>query len=93
MQSIHLFNLSINLAVRQPFQTGNCRSIRQNMWKVTRNITRNKSRSAPIICEAVLPDEMNRFCAPFDLLNKESFVKSTPPPEDLLVSTEDVRQS
>ncbi len=49
---------------------------------------------APIMCEATLPYEMNTFYARFDLLNKESAVKSTLPPEDwpLSVSTVDVRR-
>ena len=34
------------------------------------------------MCEATLPDELNTFYAHFDLLNKESAVKFTPPPED-----------
>ncbi|TNN75596.1 hypothetical protein EYF80_014146 [Liparis tanakae] len=32
--------------------------------------------------EAMFPDELNTFSAHFDLLNKESAVKSAPPPED-----------
>ncbi len=46
------------------------------------------------MCEATLPDELNTFYAHFDLLNSESAVKSTPPPEDrpLSVSTADVRK-
>ncbi len=44
--------------------------------------------------ESMLPDEFNTSCACFDLLNKESAVKSTPPPHDLSlsVSTVDVRR-
>ena len=34
------------------------------------------------MCEATLQDELNRFYASFDLLNKDSAVKSTLPPED-----------
>ncbi len=45
--------------------------------------------------EATLPDELNTFYARFDLLNKESAVKSTLPPDDwpLSVSTVDVRRT
>ncbi len=46
------------------------------------------------MCEAMLPDELNTFYARFDLLNKESSVKSTLPSEDqpLSVSTADVKR-
>ena len=46
------------------------------------------------MCEATLPDELNTFYACFDVLNKESDVKSTLPPEDLSssVSTADARR-
>ncbi len=46
------------------------------------------------MCEATLPDELNTFYAHFDLLNKESAVFSTLPPEDQprSVSTADVRR-
>ncbi len=67
----------------------------KDMWQAIRNITGYKSRSAPIMCEATLPDELNTFYARFDHLNKESAVKSTLPPEDLplSVSTADVRRT
>ncbi len=47
-----------------------------------------------IICEVTLPGELNTFYAHSDLLDKESAVKSTPPPDDrpLSVSTADVRR-
>ncbi len=50
---------------------------------------------APIMCETMLPDELNTFYVRFDLLNKESALKSTPPPDDrpLSVSTADVRRT
>ena len=54
----------------------------KDMWEVVHNVMGYKSRSAPIMCEATLPDELNTFYAHFDLLNKESAVKFTPPPED-----------
>eukprot|EP00064_Thunnus_orientalis_P020697 superscaffoldBa00005836_g20842 len=60
----------------------------KDMWQVIQNITGYKSRSAPIMCEAKSPDELNSFYARFDILNKESAVKSTPPPEDLPLSEE-----
>ena len=46
------------------------------------------------MCAATLPDELNSFYAHFDILNKESAVTSTPPPEELplSVSTADVRR-
>ncbi len=64
------------------------------MWKEIENITGYKSRNTPIICEITLPDELSTFYARFDLLNKESAVKSAPPPDDqpLLVSTANVRR-
>ncbi len=34
------------------------------------------------MCEATLPFELKTFYAHFDLLNKESAVKSTPPPDE-----------
>eukprot|EP00064_Thunnus_orientalis_P025544 superscaffoldBa00013164_g25932 len=56
----------------------------EDMWQAIQNITGYKSRSAHIMCEAMSPDELNSFRARFfDILNKESAVKSTPPPEDL----------
>eukprot|EP00064_Thunnus_orientalis_P001656 superscaffoldBa00000114_g1659 len=66
----------------------------KDTWQAIKNITGYKSSSAPIMCEATLPDELNSFYAHFDILNKESGVKSTPPPEDLTltVSTVDVRR-
>ncbi len=44
--------------------------------------------------KATLPGELNTFYACFDVLNKKSTVKSTPPPEGrpLSVSTVDVRK-
>ncbi len=64
----------------------------KDMWQVVKSVTGYKSRSAPIMCEATLPDKLNTFYANFDLLNSESAVKSTPPPEDrpLSVSTAEV---
>ncbi len=43
------------------------------------------------MCEATLSDELNTFYARLDLLNKESAIKSTLPPDDqtLSVSTAD----
>ena len=38
------------------------------------------------MCEATLQDELNTFHAHFDLLNKDSAVKSTLPPKDQLLS-------
>ncbi len=48
-----------------------------------------------LMYEATLPDELNTFYARFDLHDKESAVKSTPPPDDrpLSVSTADVRKT
>lgn len=34
------------------------------------------------MCEAMLSDDLKTFHVCFDPLNKESAVKSTPPPED-----------
>ncbi len=47
------------------------------------------------MCEVTLPDELNTFYACFDLLNKESAVKSTPSPADqsLSVSLTSVRRT
>lgn len=38
------------------------------------------------MCKAALPDERNTFSACFEILNKESDVKSTMPPENLPLS-------
>ncbi len=67
----------------------------KDMGQAIQTITGYKSRSAPIICEATLPDELNTFYASFDFLNKESAAKSTPRPDDqpLSVSTADVRRT
>ncbi len=67
----------------------------KDMWKVIQTITGYRSRSAPIMCEATLPGVLNTFYARFDLLKKESAVKSTPPPEDRPrpVSRADVRRT
>ncbi len=47
------------------------------------------------MCEVTLPDELNTFFPCFDLLNKESAVKSTLPPKDqpLSVSTVNVSEA
>lgn len=42
-----------------------------------------KSRNNPVMCEAMLPHELNTFYASFDRLNKESAVKPSPPSEDM----------
>ncbi len=66
----------------------------KDMWQAIQNITGHKSRSACIICEATLREELNTIYAHFDLLNKESAVKSSPPPDataTLSVSTAVVR--
>lgn len=44
-----------------------------------KNVMGYRSTSARIICEATLPDELDRFYALFDILNKMSAVKSTLP--------------
>ena len=61
------------------------------MWQVIQNVTGYKSRSAPILYEATLQDEMITFYARFDLLYKDSAVKSSLPPENrpLSVTTAD----
>lgn len=40
-------------------------------------ITGYKSRSTPIICEVMSPEELNTLYANFDVFNKESVVKKT----------------
>lgn len=57
--------------------------------------SRNEAlRSGPIMCEAMWPDDLNRFYAHFTLLNKDSVVKSTLQSVDrpLSVTTTDVRK-
>ena len=48
----------------------------KDMWQAIQNIIGYKCRSVPIKCEATLPNKLNSFCARFDILNKESAVKS-----------------
>ena len=45
------------------------------------NVTGYKSRSAPILCLATLPDELNTCYAHFELFTKDYVVKFTPPSE------------
>lgn len=56
------------------------------------NITGYKSGSALVMCKGTLADKLNKFYTLFDLLNKESAIKTTLPLEEwpLSVSTEDV---
>lgn len=58
-------------------------------------ITGYQSSSAAIICDTTLPDELSKFDARFDHLNKDSDLKSTPPPDDqpLSVTKADLRKS
>ena len=69
------------------------------IWEVLEPVqarsSRNKApRSGPIMCEAMLPDDLNRIYAHFTLLNKDSVVKSTLQSVDrpLSVTTADVRK-
>ncbi len=56
------------------------------------DITDYKSRSVPITCGATLAEGLNSFYAGFDLLNKESAVKTRHLEEQPLTeSLEDVR--
>lgn len=57
-------------------------------------ITGYKRSSGVIICDTLLPDELNKFYARFDGLNKDSDLKSAPPPEDqpLSVTKADLRK-
>ncbi len=64
------------------------------MWQVMQHVKGYKGTSAPTVCEATLPNELNTFYICFILLNKDSAVKSTPPSEDraLSATTVDVRK-
>ena len=64
------------------------------MWQGIQNFTDYKNNSAPIRCESTLPNELSTFYACFNHLNKDTAVRSTPPPEDrpLSVATADVRK-
>ncbi len=60
-----------NKKEKQRYQERLERDLNKYMWQAIQNITGYKSRSTPIMCEAMLPDEHNSFYARFDLLNKE----------------------
>ncbi len=65
----------------------------KGMWQATQPVTGNKSRGAPIMPEPTLADEPNSFNARFDRHNKDSAVKSTPPPEEKPLSVSaDIRR-